>query len=224
MQLQNQIDSPFPSPQKVDLDCRSELISSPIDAHFILEDPPARKKAKESKKEKVKLELKKDKVKLESKGDKKKSKIAKEDKKSQKSAVGDKGQQKISKWLSPPQSKVNKEPEIISNECSPLKKVKLNGELKKTLFDSPQWDTPMRIPLKPQQNHWEEVEGESPKEEDATVDVSKATNLLRSPIKPSTPIRNYSMSEEVEIPKMFPDPGKFGLSFYDKLKSRFHDL
>jgi hypothetical protein len=91
--------------------------------------------------------------------------------------------------------------EIIPNEVSPAKKRKLEEDASVSFTsDAPEWDTPI-TPI-----HQIKKQAKFPAFEDSP-DIVTTFEHLRSPVKPSTPIRKHSEEEDIVIPKMFPDPG-----------------
>lgn len=204
LQNQNQAESMSPvqqSPQRVCLTNYSPKPSSAHSAKFILDTPPAKKKMVEPKKERTKTEAK-------AKDDKKKPN--RHEKKRPKEVESDKSQTRIFSYFSPPQTKVKKQPEIPS-EFSPVKNSRLKVMKQAIDIKSPTWDSPVSMVRRTSSETWDDSQddeiSESP--ELGHVNVSKATNIARSPVKNSTPIRKYSKEEDVEICRLFPDPGKY---------------
>lgn len=196
------------SPQKVSRAIHSPVHSSAHSSTLILDTPPAKRRMVEHKKERSKTDAK---------DEKKPSK--RHEKKQSKEAVNDKSQTRINQFFvfSPPQSKEKKE--VIPNECSPVKKTTYKRIQHEVDVSSPStsatWDSPLcAIPrIKP--DAWEDSvdEEESPPELDSQCDVSpsdysKHISIARSPVKLSTPIRRHCKEEDVEILRLFPDPGK----------------
>jgi hypothetical protein len=198
LQNQNQAEllSPLPqSPQRVTLTNHSPKHSSGHSSKFNLDTPPAKKKMAEKKKERTKTEAK---------DEKKKSKRV--DNKRSKETESDKSQTKIMNFFSPP-SKKKKLPEIPC-EFSPVKNPVVKVMKQAIDIKSPTWDSPMPLVRKTSTETWDESQDEETPEIVGIVDTSKAVNLARSPVKHSTPMRNHCKEEDIEISRLFPDPGK----------------
>jgi hypothetical protein len=193
LQNQNQAELLSPvqhSPQRVSLTYHSPKHSSAHSSNFVLDTPPAKKKFVEPKKERSKTDAKDD-----------KKKYKKQDKKPSKEAESGKSQTSIYKFFSPPQTKEKRQPEIPS-EFSPVKKP-MSKVMKQAIdIKSPTWDSPVTVVRKTSTDTWDESQ-----DEESSV-LGGHVEVARSPVKDSTPIRKYSKEEDMEICRLFPDPGK----------------
>lgn len=196
------------SPQKVSRATHSPMHSSAHSSKFTLDTPPAKKRMVEPKKERSKTDAK---------DEKKPSK--RHEKKQSKEALNDKSQTRINQFFvfSPPPTKVKKE--VIPNECSPVKKTTYRRIQHDMDVSSPStsatWDSPLSVVRRPKPDPWDDLvdEEESPPAPESQCEVSpsdysKHINIARSPVKQSTPIRRHYKEEDVEILRLFPDPGK----------------
>jgi hypothetical protein len=112
-----------------------------------------------------------------------------------------------------PTSQKKKLPEIPC-EFSPVKKPLVKVMKQAIDIKSPTWDSPMPLVRKTSSETWDESQDEETPEIVGIVDTSRAVNLARSPVKQSTPMRNHCKEEDIEISRLFPDPGKNTCSNY----------